>query len=89
MAGTEISVQEIRDSSCLVKVKPISAVEWVGEKTVPSVVAYGTCDRGQPYLGFMRLKKAPEKNNVVCQYFEFPHSGHGLQNDSAIQKQWM
>ena len=89
MSGTEISVQEIRDGSYLEKVKPISAAEWVSENPVPSVVAYGTCDRVQPYLGSLRLKEALKKNNVDFQYFELPHSGHGLQNDSAIQKQWM
>ena len=59
------------------------------EDSAPSVVAYGTHDRVQPYLASLRLKTALEKNGVDYQYFELPHSGHGLQNDTAISKQWM
>ena len=43
----------------------------------------------QPFLASLRLKAALEENNVDYRYFEFPHSGHGLQNDSAVSKQWM
>ena len=45
--------------------------------------------RMQPYLASLRLKTALEKNGVDYQYFELPRSGHGLQNDTAISKQWM
>lgn len=89
MAGVEITAQEIRDKTYLEKVKPIAAAEWVSGNPVPSVVAYGTCDKVQPYLGSLRLKAALEENNVDCQYFELPHSGHGLQNDDAVNRQWM
>ena len=89
MAGTEITEQDIRDGSYLEKVKPISATEWISNNPVPSVVAYGKYDKVQPYLGSLRLKAALEENNVDFRYFELPHSGHGLQNDNAIQRQWM
>lgn len=62
---------------------------WVDENSVPSVVAYGTHDRVQPYLASLRLKAALEENGVDFWYFELPHFGHGLQNDTAISKQWM
>ena len=89
MAGVEITPEEIRDGSYLEKVKPISASMWVDENSAPSVVAYGTHDRVQPYLASLRLKTALEENGVDFRYFELPHSGHGLQNDTAISKQWM
>lgn len=89
MAGVEITPEEIRDGTYLEKVKPISAAMWVDEDSAPSVVAYGTHDRVQPYLASLRLKTALKKNGVDYQYFELPHSGHGLQNDTAISKQWM
>ena len=89
MAGVEITTQEIQDKTYLEKVKPIAAAEWVGSNPVPSVVAYGTCDKVQPYLGSLRLKAALEESNVDFQYFELPHSGHGLQNDDAVNRQWM
>lgn len=89
MAGVEITPEEIRDGSYLEKVRPISASMWVNEQSAPSVVAYGTHDRVQPYLASLRLKTALEENGVDYKYFELPHSGHGLQNDSKISNQWM
>lgn len=89
MAGVEITPEEIRDGSYLEKVKPISASMWVDENSAPTVVAYGTHDKVQPYLASLRLKTALEENSVDFRYFELPHSGHGLQNDTAISKQWM
>lgn len=89
MAGVEITAQEIQDKTYLEKVKPIAAAEWVSNNPVPSVVAYGTCDKVQPYLGSLRLKAALEENHVDYQYFELSHSGHGLQNDDAVNRQWM
>ena len=89
MAGVEITEKDIRDGSYHEKVKPISAAEWVGNNPVPSVVAYGKHDKVQPYLGSLRLKAALEENGVDFQYFELPHSGHGLQNDGAVSKKWM
>ena len=89
MAGVQITEEEIRDGSYLEKVKPIAAAEWVGKNPVPTVVAYGTHDRMQPFLASLRLKAVLEANNVDYKYFELPHSGHGLQNDNALSRQWM
>lgn len=89
MAGTEITSEEISDGSYLEKVKPISAAMWVNEHSAPTVVAYGTHDKVQPFLTSLRLKTALEENGVDHKYFELTHSGHGMQNDNAISKQWM
>lgn len=56
MAGTEITPDEIKDGSYVSKMKEISAAEWVNENPIPTVVAYGTCDRIQPFLGIEALK---------------------------------
>lgn len=89
MSGTEITPQEIADGIYLEKVKPISAADWVTEDSPATVVAYGTHDKIQPFLASLRLKAALEENSVDHQYFELPHSGHGLQNDTKIYVQWM
>lgn len=89
MAGVEISPEEVADGSYLEKVKPIAAAEWVSTNPVPTVAAYGTHDKVQPYLASLRLKSALEENHVDFKYIEFPHSGHGLQNDGALSRQWM
>lgn len=89
MGGVELTPEMIKDGSYVEKLKPISAVMWVDENTVPSVVAYGKYDRIQPYKGSQRLLKAYEQYSVDYKYFECPHSGHGLQNDDKIYKEYM
>ena len=89
MSGEQITPEEIEDGSYLEKVKPIAAAEWVANNPVPTVVAYGACDKVQPFAASKRLKAALEENNVDYQYFELPHSGHGLQNDNAISLKWI
>lgn len=88
MLGEVLSVEEVKDGSYLEKMKPVSAASWVTPDSPPTVVAYGTHDRIQPYKASLRLKTALEENNVDFRYFEMTHSGHGLQNDSALYKQW-
>lgn len=88
MAGVEITAEEIADRSYLEKMRPIAAAEWVASNPVPTVVGYGIHDRVQPFLASLPLRAALEENNVDFQFFEFPHSGHGLQNDNAISRQW-
>lgn len=89
MAGVGITPEEIRDGTYLEKVKPISASLWVTAQSAPAVVAYGTQDRVQPYRASLRLRSALEQNGVDFRYFALPHSGHGLQNDDDISRQWM
>ncbi len=89
MAGTGITVDEVADGTYLEKVKPISAADWVTNESPATIVAYGTHDKMQPFLASLRLKTALEEHGVDHKYFELPHSGHGLQNDNKISKQWM
>lgn len=89
MLGEMLSADEIRDGSYLEKMKPISAVSWITPDAPPTVAAYGTHDRVQPFKGSLRLKAALEDNGVDFKYFELSHSGHGLQNDNALYKQWL
>lgn len=63
-------------------VKDASALYWVNENTVPSVLAYGMHDKFQPYEGSVRLDATLTENGVPHEYIVFEHSGHGLQNDN-------
>lgn len=89
MAGVEITSEEMADGSYLEKMKPIAAVSWITPDSPPTVVAYGTFDKVQPFQASLRLKTALEKNGVDFKYFEMSHSGHGLQNDNALNEQWV
>ena len=88
MSGESITPEEMQDGSYLDKMHAIAAAEWVWNNPVPTVVAYGTQDKVQPFLASLRLKAALEESGVDYKYFELPHSGHGLQNDNDIQRQW-
>lgn len=89
MSGKEITPEEMKDGSYREKVHEIAAAEWVENNPIPTVVAYGECDKVQPFLASRRLEAALKENGVDYQYFVLEHSGHGLHNDSAISKLWM
>lgn len=69
--------------------KDISALYWINEDTVPTVLAYGVHDRMQSYPASIRLNDALDRYSVKHEYYVMPHSGHGLQNDSKIYRQYM
>ena len=89
MGGVKLTTAMIDDDSYIDALKPISSVMWVDENTVPSVVAYGKYDKVQPYKGSQRLLEAYQKYHVDYQYFLAEHSGHGLQNDNKVYKEWI
>lgn len=89
MLGEMLTVDEIKTGTYIEKMEPISATAWINPDSAPTVVAYGSYDKVQPFKASLRLKETLEENGVDYKYFEMSHSGHGLQNDSAIQKQWM
>ena len=71
------------------EIKDISALLWINENTVPTLVAYGKYDKVQPYEGSQRLLKALKDNHVPYDYYLFEHSGHGLQNDNKVYGEYM
>lgn len=82
MAGKEITPDMFGTPAYDEAIKDISALLWVDENTVPSLLAYGQHDKVQPYKGSVRLAEALTKNNVPHDYIVCEHSGHGLQNDN-------
>lgn len=63
-------------------VKDTSALYWVDENTVPTLMVYGMHDKFQPYEGSVRLDKKLTEYDIPHDYIVFEHSGHGLQNDN-------
>lgn len=82
MAGQDITPEMIGTSEYDEKVKNISALMWVNENTVPTLMAYGKYDKVQPFDGAVRLDKKLTEYNVTHDFIVFEHSGHGLQNDN-------
>lgn len=89
MAGKLITPEEIENGDYLAAVKNISAEAWVTEKSVPVLMAYGSHDKVCPCAAGRRLAAALEKCGVPHDYMEFPHSGHGLQNDDRLYRKFV
>ncbi len=81
MSGNVITPEMIESNGYAAEVRDISADVWVNEDSVPTLCAYGTHDRICPFPAVRPLLDALEKNGVPYDCIEFPHSGHGLQND--------
>lgn len=88
MAGKEIR-SEFGTPEYDEEMRDISALYWVNENTVPTLMAYGKYDKVQPYESSRRLLKALEDHQVPHDYYLCEHSGHGLQNDSKIYARYM
>lgn len=89
MGGVEITPEMIKDGSYQELMKPISAFRFVNQNSCPSLLLYGTHDRVQPWNGVRHLVKALDDSGVDYKLFEAAHSGHGVQNDNAVMKEYM
>ncbi|SDD53944.1 Acetyl esterase/lipase [Paenibacillus sp. CF095] len=84
MSGNTITPDMIGTPKYDEAVKDISPYMWIDENSVPTLAGYGKYDKVAPFGSVKHLISALEENNVPHDYFEFPHSGHGLQNDNKI-----
>ncbi len=64
MAGKEISPDMFGTPEYDEAIKDISALLWIDENTVPSVLAYGKFDKVQSFEASVRLDKALTEHNV-------------------------
>lgn len=84
MAGKAITPDLFDTPAYDEAMKDISALLWVDDNTVPSLMAYGAYDRVQGFGASVRLNAALTAHNVPHDYIVFEHSGHGLQNDNDM-----
>lgn len=89
MTGKEIKPEMFGTAEYDDLVKDSSALLWVDQNTVPTVMSYGQHDKFQPYEASVRLDKALTENGVPHEYIVLPHSGHGLQNDNKLYAKYM
>lgn len=82
MTGQKITADMFGTAEYDALVKDVSALLWVDDHTVPTVLAYGMHDTMQPYAASVRLAEALTAHHVPHEYIVFAHSGHGLQNDT-------
>ena len=88
MAGKEIK-SEFGTPEYDEEIRDISALLWINEHTVPTLMAYGKYDKVQPYEASQRLLKALEDHHIPYDYYLCKHSGHGLQNDNKVYGEYM
>jgi|GEM_PF-136717 acetyl esterase/lipase len=89
MCGTKITPDMFGTAAYDEAVKPVSALLWVSDQTVPTVMAYGKYDTMQPFAASVRLDAALTEHGVRHEYLVAEHSGHGLQNDDEVMRQYM
>ncbi len=88
MAGREITPEMIGTPAYDEAVRDISPLLWVNGSTVPSLMAYEACDRVQSFQASVRQDRALTEHGVPHDCIVFPHSGHGLQNDSREYRRY-
>lgn len=99
MSGHKITREEIRSGAYQEYMKLLSAINYVKDNPVPSLLLYGTEDYGtedygtedrfQPFVAVWRLENALIAAGSDYQLFTAPHSGHGVQNDNAVMRKFM
>ncbi|WP_411342538.1 alpha/beta hydrolase [Paenibacillus sp. WLX1005] len=89
MSGNHITPDMIGTERYKEAVKDISPYMWIHANSVPTLAGYGRYDKVAPFGSVKYLVNALKANNVPYDYFEFPHSGHGLQNDNKIYAQYI
>ncbi|MCM1143327.1 MAG: alpha/beta hydrolase [Blautia sp.] len=82
MAGKEITPDMLGTPAYDEAMKEISALLWVDDNTVPTLLCYGAHDKVQSFPASKRLDEALTAHNIPHDYLVLKHSGHGLQNDS-------
>lgn len=83
MAGKEVNPEWFGTKKYDAQIKDISALLWVNENSVPTLLAYGAHDTVQPHKAAVRLDKRLTEYNIPHDFIVFEHSGHGLQNDDT------
>lgn len=89
MTGAKLTPDMFGTPAYDAAVKDASALLWVTKDAVPTVMAYCTHDTMQPFKASVRLDRALTENGVPHDCFVAEHSGHGLQNDSAVYRQYL
>lgn len=89
MAGQPIGPEEIESGKYLKKVHDISAADLASPDAPPTLMAYGEHDTVCPFLSSVRLNEALDELNIPHDYIVLPHSGHALQNDDTLYREYM
>lgn len=84
MTGVDISDEMISDGEYAHYIESISPARLVSSNSPPVLCGYGLKDHLVPAQLKFKLLQAFDDNGVTYDYFEFPHSNHGMYGDLDI-----
>lgn len=88
MAGKKITPYMFGTPEYDDAMKDVSALLNIDDDTVPSLFCYGAYDKVQSFDASKRLDAALTEHGIPHDYLIAAHSGHGLQNDSAVMHEY-
>lgn len=88
LSGDDVTPEMIIDGSYRASIDKVSAYTMVTDSTCPVIGAYGELDKLVPIQTLPYLEDALIKHNIKHDIFRFPNSGHALQHDKKILKQF-
>ena len=66
----------------------VSPITYVNQNTVPTIIAQGEQDTIVSKENAITLENVLKANNVEYYAYYYPHSGHGLEKDRGMNKQF-
>lgn len=82
ISGYNINDENITQGHDILKLS--SPINYVDDKCVPTIICHGMKDDVVPYSNAERLHNKLNEFGIKNEFFTYPNSGHGLENDSDI-----
>lgn len=89
MTGEEITGEMILSGEYVKFIDEISPARLLNEKSVPTLMGYGSKDHCVPSSSRELIKQAAENCSIVFDYYEFPHSNHGMYRDPDVMQRFI
>ncbi len=89
LSGEKITAEMIVDNAYAAPMRNIAPDMWVDSHSPATLLAYGAKDKLCPVGSARTLVAELKRHGTPYDYYEFPHSGHGLQNDRILYQAYM
>ena len=89
LSGEEITTEMIVNGAYSELMRPIAPDKWVDADSPATLLAHGAQDKVCPVDSARTLVAELKKHGTPHDYYEFPHSGHALQNDRILLQAYM
>ena len=89
LSGEEITTESIVNDAYSAPMRNIAPDKWVDADSPATLLAHGAKDKLCPVDSARRLVAELKERGTPHDYYEFPHSGHALQNDRILLQAYM